>query len=290
MNIVLRFAITILLYPGGVSALVAGWLMLWLAEWAAARRRGTQRPKLMQPVEDVLKLLNKVTSLPAGAESAVRLIPLLAVVAPLLVMVLLPLPGNLAADSPTTSGDLLAVVFLLLLPTLAPVGLGYVLASPYGRIAARRATRRVGVLTALLLASLLAIAAQRGSLSLSGLSVQQTHFSAASLILDIAAGLIFLLCLPLLTPQAGMGLSRGSLELMAGPYTDLTGADLALLHLSATVQSLASASLLASLFILPYVPGGLLAQLGVYLATLVASGLFTGLVNRNHSAGYSFAR
>src|ERR1051326_4271429 len=116
MNIVLRFAITILLYPGGVSALVAGWLMLWLAEWAAARRRGTQRPKLMQPVEDVLKLLNKVPSLPAGAESAVRLIPLLAVVAPLLVMVLLPLPGNLAADSPTTSGDLLAVAVLLLLP------------------------------------------------------------------------------------------------------------------------------------------------------------------------------
>lgn len=288
MNIVLRFAITVLLYPGGAFALVAGWVLLWLTEWAAARRNGVRGPRFTQPVEDFFKLVNKVTSLPTGAESAVRLILLLAAVAPLLVVVLLPLPGNLAADSPSTSGDLLAVLFLLLLPTLAPAVLGYVLASPYGRIAARRALPRIAVLTGLLLLSTLAIAAQRGSLSLSLLAVQQTHFSAASIILDMLAGLIFFLCLPALTPRVA-GTWHNSPELIAGPYTDLTGADLALLHLSAALQTLASGSLLASLFILPYVPGGPLAQLGIYLATLVVSSLSIGLVNRR-SVGYSFAR
>jgi formate hydrogenlyase subunit 4 len=290
MNIVLRYAITVLLYPGGLFALVASWVLFWLTAWAAARRNGEQKPRFTQPIEDMLKLLNKATSLPTGAESAVRLMPLLAVVSPLLVIVLLPLPGNLAADSPSTSGDLLAVVFLLLLPMLAPIALGYVLASPYGHIAARRATPRLVVLTGLLLVSTLAVAAQRGSLSLSLLSIQQTHPSAASIILDLLAGLLFLLCLPALIPQAAAGAGGGSPELIAGPTTDLTGADLALLRLSAAAQVVAAGSLLASLFILPYVPGGLLAQLGSYLATLIVSSLFVGLVTRHDIAGYSFAR
>ncbi len=289
MNIVLRFAITILLYPGGVFALLAGWVVFWLSEQATARRSGGRRPPLRQPVQDFFKLLNKVTSLPAGAESAVRLIPLLAVISPLLVIVLLPLPGNLAADSASTSGDLLAVLFLLVLPALAPVVLGLVLASPYGRIAAHRTLPRIGVLTGLLLLSTLAIAAQRGSLSLSLLAVQQSHLSVASILLDLIAGLLFLLCLPGLLPHAA-GLWRSSPELLAGPYTDLAGADLALLHLGTALQIIAAGSLLASLFILPYVPGGLLAQLGVYLATLLFSGLFVGLVNGRGSTGYSFAR
>jgi NADH-quinone oxidoreductase subunit H len=285
-----RYLITVLLYPGGLFALLAGWVLLWLAGRLGARWRGLRGTGLMQPAHDFFKLLNKTTSLPAGAETAgARLIPLLAVVAPLLALVLLPLPGNLAADSTTTSGDLLAVLFLLLLPALAPIFLGHLLASPYGRIAAQRAARRAAVLIALLLLSALAVAAQRGSLSLSILTLQQTHPGAASIVLDALAGLIFLLCLPALMPQAHWGLFRGSPELIAGPYTDLNGADLALIRLSAALQHVAAGSLLASLFILPYVPGGPLPQVIVYLAALLLSGLWIGLLNRG-SLGYSFAR
>lgn len=288
MNIVLRYAITLLLYPGGVFALLAGGLLFWLSQRLSAGARGERGTRLWQPVQDVFKLLQKATSLPSS-EAGARLALLASAVAPLLVVIWLPLPGNLAATSPTTSGDVLAVLFLLLLPALLPIFLGNLLASPYGRIVARRAIRRVGVMTALLLLSTLAIAAQRGSLSLSLLTVRQTHPSAASISLDALAGLIFLLCLPALLPQARWGLFHGSPELLAGAATDLTGADLALLHLSAAWQPIAAGSLLASLFILPYVPGGLAAQIGVYLATLLLSSLFAGLVSRG-SAGYSFAR
>ncbi|HEY7347974.1 MAG TPA: NADH-quinone oxidoreductase subunit H [Ktedonobacterales bacterium] len=289
MNIILRYAITILLYPGGMFALLAGWVLLWLAGSLSARWRGIRGTSLLQPARDFFKLLNKTTSLPIGAETGVRLIPLLAVVAPLLALVLLPLPGNLAADSSTTSGDLLAVLFLLLLPALAPVFLGNLLASPYGRVAAQRAVRRAALLAALLLLSALAIAAQRGSLSLALLTTPQSHPSAANIILDALAGLIFLLCLPALIPQPAWGIFQSSPELIAGPYTDLTGADLALMQLSATLQQIAAASLLASLFILPYVPGGSLAQVVVYLITLLLSSLVIGLL-RWGRASYSFAR
>ncbi len=289
MSIFLRYAIAILLYPGGAFALLAGWFLLWLAGQSEARWRGLRRASLMQPARDCFKLLNKTTSLPLGVETGARLIPLLAVVAPLLVLVLLPLPGNLAADSTTTSGDLLAVWFLLLLPALAPFFLGNLLASPYGRIAARRGMRRFGITAGLLLLSVLAVAAQRGALSLALLTVQQTHPTAVSIILDTLAGLIFLLCLPALIPQASGSLFPSSPELIAGPDTDLTGADLALMQLSAALQHVAAASLLASLFILPHVPGGALAQVAVYLLALLLSGLYTGLVKPG-SAGYSFAR
>ncbi len=288
MNIILRYAITIVLYPGGVFALLAGLAVLWLAGRLSARRRGVPGASLTQPARDFFKLLNKTASLPAGTEAGARLIPLLAAVAPLLALVLLPLPGNLAADSSTTSGDLLAVLFLVLLPTLAPVFLGSLLASPYGRIAARRAVPRVVLVMALLLLSALAIATARGSLSLSALTGQQAHPSASGVVVDALAGLIFLCCLPALLPQTG-GFFQRSPELVAGPYTDLTGADLALLQASAALQQVAAASLLAALFILPYVPGGLAAQIGVYLITLLLSSLFIGLVKRGGVA-YSFAR
>ncbi|HEY7358605.1 MAG TPA: hypothetical protein VH590_19120, partial [Ktedonobacterales bacterium] len=99
MNIVLRYVITMLLYPGGLFALLAGWLLLWLSGQASARWLGTPRTRLTQPAHDFFKLLSKTTSLPTGSEAATRLIPLLAVMSPLLALVLLPLPGNLAADS-----------------------------------------------------------------------------------------------------------------------------------------------------------------------------------------------
>ncbi len=288
MSTVLHYAITLILYPGGAFALLAGWLLFWLSEQIGARWRGTRGTRLTQPVQDFFKLARKITSLPGGADAGVRLALLLAAVAPLLVLALLPLPGNLAADSSTTSGDLLATLFLLVLPTLTPIFLGNLLASPYGRIVAERVVRRVGVVTGLLLLSVLAIAAQRGSLSLSLLSIRQTHPSAASVLVDALAGLLFLLCLPALLPQARWGLFRGRPELLAGPYTDLTGADLALVQLSAALQPIAAGSLLASLFILPFVPGGLL-QVLVYLATLLLSSVFFGLVSRG-SGSYSFAR
>jgi len=290
MNIVVRYAITVLLYPGGLFALLAGWFLLSVGEALAARKLGVRGAAFRQPVYDFFKLLNKTTSLPARTETAgVRLIPLVVVMAPLLALILLPLPGNLAADSPTTSGDLLAVLFLLFLPSLAPIFLGNLLPSPYGRVAAQRAIRRAGVLIALLLLSMLAIAAQRGSLSLSLLTIQQSHPSPASVILDALAGLLFCLCLPALLPQAKWGLFRDKPELVAGPYTDLTGADLALLQLGAAVQQIAAGSLLASVFILPFVPGVAAVQVVFYLATLFLCGLVMS-VARWSSGVYSFAR
>lgn len=197
----------------------------------------------MQPAHDFIKFLNKATSLP----TTMRLIPLLAVLALLLILVLLPQPGSLAADSSTTSGDLLAIVFLLLLPRLAPVFLGNLLALPYARILAQRTSRRVGVIAGLLLLGVLALAAQRGSLSLALLTIQQTQPEAINSMLDALAGLIFLLCLPALIPLANWNGFHGSSKLIAGPSTDLAGADLVLVPLGAALQRVAAGSNMASI-------------------------------------------
>src|SRR5215469_8729976 len=99
MTIIWRYAITILLYPGGLFALLAGWLFFALGEKLCARWRGTRPPLMTQPAHDVLKLLGKTTSLPAGAETGgLRALLLIGVVAPLLAIILMPLPGNLAAN------------------------------------------------------------------------------------------------------------------------------------------------------------------------------------------------
>jgi formate hydrogenlyase subunit 4 len=106
---------------------------------------------------------------------------------------------------------------------------------------------------------------------------------------DILAGLLFLLCLPALLPPATWGLFSGSPELIVGPYTDLTGASLALMLLGAALQRVAAGSLLAALFVLPFVPGGPIPQVAAYLAALLLSSLFAGFTS-GISKGYSFAR
>ncbi len=290
MNLLWRYAITLLLYPGGVFALLAGWFLLALGRKLTAAWRGTPSPRLAHPIDDFLKLLGKTTSLPAGAESGgLRVLTFVSVIAPLLVLVLMPLPGNAAAGAAYTTGNLLAVLLLLLLPALTPFFLGTLQASPYARLVAQRALLRSAVLIALTLLSALAIAAQRGVLDLSILGATQTHPTPASVALDIVAGLIFWFCLPALIPPARWGLFHGDMTFVAGPYTDLTGADLALLQLSAALQRVAAGSFLALVFVLPFAPGNPAAQVIVYLVTLLLSGLWVGFA-AGISRRYSFAR
>ena len=290
MNMLWRYAITLLLYPGGVFALIAGWFLLALGEKLAAAWRGTRSARLTQPVHDFLKLLGKTTSLPAGAESGgLRILTYITVIAPLLALILMPLPGNAAAGTADTNGDLLAVLLLILLPALTPFFLGQLQQSPYARRAAQGTLLRSAGLIALTLLSALAVAAQRGMLDLSIIGAIQTHPTTASVALDIVAGLIFWFCLPALIPPARWGLFSGDVTFIAGPSTDLTGADLALLQLSAALQRVAAGSFLALLFILPFAPSNPVAQVVVYLATLLVSGLWIGLA-AGISRCYSFAR
>ena len=290
MNMLLRYAITLLLYPGGVFALLAGWFLLALGQKLSAAWRGTRSPSLTQPIHDVLKLLGKTTSLPDGAESGgLRALASIAVIAPLLALILMPLPGNAAAGTADTTGDLLAVLLLVLLPALTPLFLGQLQASPYARQVARRALLRSAVLVALTLLSALAVAAQRGVLDLGIIGATQTHPTTASVALDILAGLIFWFCLPALIPPARWGLFSGDVTFIAGPYTDLTGADLALLQLSAALQRVAAGSFLALVFILPFAPRNPASQVIVYLVTLLVSGPWVSLAG-GISRRYSFAR
>lgn len=285
-----RYAITFLLYPGGVFALIAGWFLLMLGEKLASAWGGTRSPRLTQPVHDFLKLLGKTTSLPMGAESGgVRALTYMAVIAPLLTLLLMPLPGNAAAGTADTNGDLLAVLLLTLLPALTPFFLGQLQQSPYARRVAQHTLLRSAGLIALTLLSTLAIAAQRGALNLGAIAAAQVHPTTASVALDIVAGLIFWCCLPALVPPARWGLFRGDLTYIAGSYTDLTGADLALLQLSAALQRVAAGSFLALVFILPFAPRNPAAQVIVYLAALLVSGLWVGLAAAI-SRRYSFAR
>lgn len=290
MNILWHYAITFLLYPGGIFALIAGWCLLALGEKLASTWRGTRSPRLTQPVHDLLKLLGKTTGLPAGAESGgLRALAYMAVIAPLLALLLMPLPGNAAAGMADTNGDLIAVLLLILLPALTPYLLGQAQQSPYARQVAQRAVLRSAGLIALTLLSTLAVAAQRGALNLGAIAAAQTHPTTASIALDIVAGLIFWFCLPMLIPPARWGLFRGDLTYIAGPYTDLTGADLALLQLSAALQRVTAGSFLALVFILPFAPRNPAAQVIAYLVTLLISGLWVGLA-AGISRRYSFAR
>jgi formate hydrogenlyase subunit 4 len=288
MNSVVAYLVSLLLYPGGLFLLVMGWLLCWLRDGLLAWRRGEPAPRLLQGAQDVLKLFGKSASFPSHSALLARVVPGLMTLAPWLALVLTPVPGNLAFRAPVTTGDLLAVVLLLVLPMLAPVLLGYLIHSPNAQIAAQRATHRTLALLAGMLGSTLAVAAARGSLDLGVLAAYQAHPTPLGDVVDVLAGLLFCACLPALLGQRPWGWFQRDLELLAGPFTDLAGSDLALVQLGVLGQQVAASSVLAVLYIVPFVPGGVVVQVLVYLAVLLGSAALAGLARG--AALYSFAR
>ncbi len=121
----------------GIFAVVFGLILKGIDRKVHARMQMRIGPPVIQPFRDIKKLLHKQTIIP---ENAVRSIynnaPILAFAAAIAVMVYLPLGpfSPLLAEG----GDLILVLYLLIIPSLAMVAGGFASGSPYATVGAQR--------------------------------------------------------------------------------------------------------------------------------------------------------
>jgi formate hydrogenlyase subunit 4 len=292
----LRAAFAALIYPGGLFLLVGGLLLEGIRRGFAARVEGREGPDWRQAWYDFRVRLNRITAVPAGAEPAkddpeaahlattrregnrlgLFAIPIFGLLALILGVALLPLPGNLWPFLPSDNqslirplgADLLGVGLLLLVPTLGAILIGSLGGSVYGQLAGSRIFQ---LLVACGLPYTIAVfgpALVLGTLDLKAVAAAD---SPTMLAVKALCGLLFVLCLPVILRLRPMAASGG--EALEGVTTDLGGPPLALYWLMQWAERLAFALLFASLYIptahanpITFILGGLfiLALIGLF--------------------------
>lgn len=221
-----------LVFPGFLFLFNAGFFFSWVDRKLLARFQERVGPPVFQPWADFFKLLSKEIIIARTAFKATFILaPLISLIAVMLVPLMLPI----VTPTPqfTFIGDLIVIVYLLILPALAAMIGGSASGNPYGSIGS---SREMMLLTSYELPFIIAVftvALKAGSLRI--VDLVQYQSSNGFLFLTGSGFIAFLVML--LSLQAKLSvppfdIPDAKTEIIAGPYTEYSGALLALFKLS----------------------------------------------------------
>jgi NADH-quinone oxidoreductase subunit H len=254
----------VLLFPGLLFTAVAGLAATWVDRKVTARLQWRVGPPLLQPLWDLLKLMGKDVMLPRGGNHGLFLAaPLLgfASVAVASAVIWLPL-----LQGSSFAGDLVAAVYLLVVPSLALMLGALASGNP---LAATGASREMKLILAyeLPFLSCLVVAVVR-----SGFSFSIARIAAAPVVGSVSGALAF--AVSLLCIQAKLGfvpfdVAEAETEIIAGAYIEYSGTPLAVFKLTQAMLFVTLPVFLAAVFL-----GGLrFAGWGILWSILKVAGM-----------------
>ena len=242
-------AFTTLIFPGFLFSALTGLFLTWVDRKVAAIVQSRVGPPWYQPYADVGKLLGKKMLMPAGARGVSFLAaPLLAVGGATLASAIT--LQALFYPSAGFVGDLIVLVYLATLPSLALIIGGAASRSPFGAIGAGREMNMILAYEAGFLLALISVMVKTGSVTFSGILAYQA--AQGPLVLSLSGFLAFVVAL--FCTQAKLGflpfdIPEAETELIGGPLAEYSGAGLALFKLSRAILFLQLPVLLVLLFL-----------------------------------------
>lgn len=277
LNGVLAFALAVLVYPGVVVAVIAALALSWARQWVRAIAGRQSTPAPLREVSELRMALDRDTVTPGGVmPQVVAAASAVAAIFPLLALLLLPLPGNPLVGSLGLTGDIVMEGSLLLGVPVARILLGWIIPSPYTRIAADRGARLLAGVSVVMILALAANAEQLSTLSLT-LARSTTPLPTFALITRLLAALAFVSTLPPLARMSSLRSGQPGGELLAGELTELSGADLAGFRLAEAFQLVAVVAVFTAVFILPLFPAAFgTGKALLWLAGIVLTALGIG--------------
>jgi NADH-quinone oxidoreductase subunit H len=228
---VLIIGLYVLVFPGFLTILVLGFFSSWIERKVTARVQYRKGPPLLQPVYDVVKLLGKETILPKRGNAFVfAAAPLLGLAGISIVAVMLMIRPLLAASF---VGDLIVVVYLLTLPSLALVIGGAASGNP---LASQGVSREIKLVLGYELPFLIVVAL---AVYKAGFKIDLEGLSGASAPLSVSGVIAFVVAL--LCVQAKLGfppfdVAEAETEIMSGTYIEYSGPLLAIFKLTQAVM------------------------------------------------------
>ena len=227
---VLFTGLYVLVFPGFLTILVLGFFSSWIERKVTARVQYRKGPPLLQPVYDVVKLLGKETILPKRGNAFVfAAAPLLGLAAVSIVAVMLMIRPLLASSF---VGDLIVVVYLLTLPSLALVIGGAASGNP---LASQGVSREIKLMLGYELPFLIVVAL---AVYKAGFRIDLEGLSAASTPLSVSGVIAFIVALFCVQAKLGFppfDVAEAETEIMSGTYIEYSGPLLAVFKITQAV-------------------------------------------------------
>jgi formate hydrogenlyase subunit 4 len=240
----------------------------------SAHMQGRIGPPFRQPFRDIVKLFSKENIVPDHAIPWVfNLIPLVGLICTISILIYIPLGGFPPLFS--SGGDLIVVLYLLIIPSLCLVIGGFSSGSPYAIIGAQREMATMIAYEfplAILIVTIAWALLQKGLTSVFSFST----IASAPVWNQVTGPLgylgfgILLVVLLLVTPaqlsKIPFDASEAETELAGGLLVEYSGRNLAMYYLTDGVKTVVMASIIVALFF-PY-----------NLSTVLRFGSYTGMV------------
>jgi NADH-quinone oxidoreductase subunit H len=277
MSSQLALIAAVLIFPGGLFALILGLALKGADRRVAARLQGRVGPPLAQPFFDLVKLGFKRTMVPNTANETVFLYaPLVGVISMLIAVVLIPIAGVYTPDP--RLGNLLVLLYLLMVPGVVLMVAGSSSGSAFGAIGFSREMALMlayeGPLVLVVAAVAMRVGEAQGVIATFSLAdivrYQQEH---GALIFDpimwpaVAA---FCLFFPANLGIVPFDIPEAETEVLEGPLIEYSGPALALFKVMSALKAVVVLALGVALFA-PLAPNNLFGLVTWLVEMLVLS-------------------
>src|SRR5512137_1705227 len=236
----------VLIFPGFLFLAAYALFLCWMDRKVAARMQHRVGPPLLQPLADFIKVLGKEVIDPRGVDrTAFDAAPILALAAVMTAFLYIPVIGPSPLAFP---GDLVLVLYLLTLPTVALFLIGWLSRNVYSTVGGVRAVTQLFIYEVPFFLALLAPAIMAGSWSISDITAFQANHPWFALLQPIGF-VVALVGLQAKLERTPFDIPEAETEIVAGPTTELTGRRLALMKLTCDVSLVVGSGLIAALFL-----------------------------------------
>ncbi len=238
-----------LIFPGFLFSAVIGLLACWVDRKVTARLQWRVGPPWYQNFVDIAKLLGKETIFPRGARLTFLFAPYMGLLSTILVATIL----GRAIQSPSRVfiGDLIVVIYLLVIPAIAMIVGASASGNPLASVGASREIKLVlGYELPLILAVITIIIKSAGAIGLGPILERQLNFG--SNIASFSGTLAFIVAIFCMQAKLGFvpfDMSEAEQEIMAGVLIEYSGLPLAIFKLTKALLVYTMPLLLIALFL-----------------------------------------
>ena len=257
----------VLVFPGLLFLGSYSFLLEFIDRKVYARMQSRKGPPWYQPVADMLKLIGKKVIVPRNAQKLVfAALPTVSLAAVCAAFLCVPVWGSTAVTA--YQGDLVAVLYLLTIPTLCHFLAGYNSHEVYSTIGAFRTLTQMFAYEVPLFMAFLSPAILAGTWSISGIAAFYAAHPLYTLI-NLPAFLISLLTSQSKLERMPFDAPEAETEIVGGALVEYSGRYLAYFRGTAIAELTAIASVLAALY-LPFFTGIAWLDFVLYLAKTFA--------------------
>lgn len=229
----INYVIQFLLFPGFLFTAVIGCLASWLDRKVTARVQWRVGPPILQPFYDFVKLLGKETIVPeSGAKLTFLTSPLVALAAVTLVSTLI--WRVLLWPQQTFLGDLIVVIYLLTIPSIAVIISGAASGNPLASLGASREMKLIlGYELPFILAIFVPVIQAKGPIRLGELlNYQWENTIFVNSFSGAIAFIVAIICMQAKLTLVPFDIPEAETEILGGPYIEYSGTPLALCKLT----------------------------------------------------------